>query len=238
MEKLFRNLERLLEIEDTLPGLEQELTALKEKAADAEARATVAKYEVEALEHPGLITRLLGRVEEKKEMAWTAYRIAAADRDQVRRDLSRKEEHIRTLREEYARLLPARERYSQGVGTFDPKMELHYHCLRGSGAAGRVLRYLEDARSWMQQDAIRKGVSEKNRKLEFLALAAEQAGIVTECVLAIPEAKRPPSWGMTTYFLHPEDYVTSASSEFKQLDLLGLAQRHAKNLRDELKTML
>ena len=238
MEQLFQDLHRILTIEETLPQLEQEHAALKEAAAEAEARAAVAKYDLDALENPGFFTQLLGRVEDKKETARIAYRSAAAARDRAKQELAARDQQLQELKAEYTTLLPVRDRFDREAKQLDPQLVTSYICRLGSGAAHKVILHLETARSWMRYDPSRKDITEGNRRMEFLALAAEQAQIVARCVDLLPEAKRPASWGMTTYFQHPEDYVTGAANAYKQLDLLDLAQRHAKAVRDEMKAML
>ena len=104
---------------------------------------------------------------------------------------------------------------------------------QGIQSTGRILAFLEEARGWMEIDAVRKGVSEDNRKLEFLSKAASEAEILHSLLTQLPG--NPIS--SPNYLLYPEHYITQPTSEFAQLDRLNLACDHVRTIRNQLREL-
>lgn len=234
MEALFRDLERLVAAENLRPGLEAECKKLKERLPTLQLEVARTKHDVYALEKPSLFTRLLGKVDKKKEKAWTAYRAAVTARDRILLEYKEKQTVLDTLNQEIQSLLPARECYANGKGSFPLELEQHLACVSGISAANRILSYLNDARKWMRRDAVLTGVSEGNRKMELLGLAEDAVPLLQEAVATFPED----NLTVGSYIRQPEWYITEPTSEFKQLDRLNMAVEQVRVLRDELKAKL
>lgn len=241
MKQLFHDLERLIVVEEQIPALQQECNNLKDAVNEAASNVVITKWEVNALENPGFFTRLMGRLEEKKQKAWTAYRSAVAEKENADRAYQEKTDQLTALQNELSQLLPARERYSlekESLRAIDPeefgRMEMHWAAIEGVSSAWKILSYLQEAQKWMRVDAVRTRVSGDNRKMEFLQLAEQEVHRLSAFVAVFPESEVSPG----NYIRQPEFYITGVSSEYRQLDKLELAMNQVRSVRDQLKTFL
>lgn len=243
MEKLAADLIRFTELETRISELDAECTGLKEDLNFYGEKAQTARSKVNALENPGLFTRLLGRVEEKRESAWQALRDASAAQERARQSLQNCESALESAKAEYEDLRNSKTAYESAKASylFRPDaqeefvIELDTAIIRAQGiqSAGRILSFLEEARGWMEIDAVRKGVSEGNRKLEFLSKAASEAEILHSLLSQLPGNPIP----SPNYLLYPEHYITQPTSEFAQLDRLNLAFDHVRSVRNQLREL-
>ena len=246
MEQLLENLRsygRLLELEDSIPYWESQIPELKDRMTEMKWNQQQKETELLTLQEPNMFQRIFGRAEEKKEKLVKQIREITAARTAAQWELDDLEKQIAAGKQEVAALAESREAYetARNALTLSAAQESRLLMEQISvlapvalEAAWHVLTALENARPWMQQDAVRKGVSEKNRKMECLLKAEEAAARLRNILEALPE-------GVATvgsYLQSPHDYIYGVTSEFKQLDRLERAQEQIRTIRTQLKLLL
>jgi chromosome segregation ATPase len=150
MDKLFQDLERLFEIEALLSDLENACKESQEAVAFETGQLRYAKVQLLSLESPDFFLRLMpARLEKKKELAQAEVRAHTAALEEARRELESRRFTIDTLKEEYQSLLPRREEYAAGAGSFPEDLEQHLVCASGIRLAERILHSLSQAPNHM-----------------------------------------------------------------------------------------
>lgn len=226
---------RFLELEDLLPQLQAEQKELREQLREAKLDRDWKKIELMNRENPGFFQRMLGKTEEKREAAYLEHREAAALCSSLETKLQNLEHRIQEGERELGTLTESREIYARICKEESPSPE-EAAAVFGPiavAAANNCIQALEGARRWMQMDAVRKGVSEKNRKYEFLALAEQNARRLCFLLELLPAEQIP----LGGYLKYPDSYITNVTSEFKQLDRLELAQNQVRACRDAVKVL-
>lgn len=233
---------RYLELEDCIPDWESQLPELRSRIRELQWNRDGKQSDLNALENPGFFQRLLGRVEEKKERLHKQLRESTAAHTAATQELAALEKRIAAGKAELASLSGSREAYERArqaaeltameesqlimeqIAAFTPA---------ALAAADRILDALAEARSWMQQDALRRGVSQENRKLEFLAKAQENVERLCSILQTMPEGIAQ----VGSYLQSPGSYITCVTSEFKQLDRLNLAMEQVQTVRNQLSNL-
>lgn len=240
MEKLFSDLERLLEIESLRSDLENSCRDLAEETAYEEDELRYAKIQLLSLESPDFFLRLMpARLEKKKELALAEVRKHTSALEKAKRDLENKRITLSQLDEEYQALFPRRAEYEAGRGTFPPQLEQHLVCIAGICLAGKIIFFLEEARKHMSGEAIRGQTTHGyqlrgNRKLEYLSKAADDAKKLRELLELMPS----PPVLKGSYLSWPDHYVTEPTTPYAQLDRLNLACDTLRDMRKQLKELL
>ena len=229
-----KNYSRWLQLEGKLPRLEEALAEAKELRIEAAGRVQVARWELERLEKPGFIQRLKGNLEERREEVYREHRSAQEKLQSAREEVELRTRELQEAREEFIALAGSwdaylREKVSYGEAVEEESVFLAGICV---GLANDCLDALEQARPWMQVDVMRRGVGYDNRKMEFLALAAEKAVRMKAILEQMPEE----SVQIPPYIRNPESFVTSVTMEYWQLDRLNLAIDQVREVRSNLKT--
>ncbi len=101
------DLNRLEAIKQQLSELEEACAARKEKLEQLRQEALQKKFDLNALDNPGFFQKYFGKLKEKKEAAWQAYRTALAAQDQAQMDYDAQTAQRMALRAEYQALLSA-----------------------------------------------------------------------------------------------------------------------------------
>lgn len=240
MEKLFSDLERLLEIESLMPDLENTRRELEEEVAYEKSELNYAKVQLLSLDSPDFFLRLMpARLEKKKELAQAEVRAHTSALENVKRELENKRISLAQLQEEYQTLLPRREEYEAGKGSFPAELEQHMVCTAGIRLAERILFFLEEARKHMAGDAKRGEAKygsqlRGNRKLEFLSEAARDAKKLKELLDNLPS----PLTLKGSYLAWPDHYVIEPTTPYAQLDRLNMAVDTVRDVRRQLKELL
>lgn len=246
MDELMRLLDnycRFLKLEDNIPYWEGQCPERKARLAELQWNRQQKELALAGLENPGFLVRLFGGTEEKKERlcsqireisaAWTAAKWEVEDLEKKITEGKLKLERLRGSRESYE--TAKRERgLDPGQESCLMMAELTAFAPAAMETAGRVLEALEDARFWMQQDAVKKGVSGSNRKMECLTRAEASAGRLRDILSVLPEGVA----AVSSYLQSPHDYIYGVSSEFKQLDRLNQAQDQIRTIRNQLRLLL
>ena len=240
MEKLFSDLERLLEIEMLLTDHENTCRDLVEDAAYEEGELKYAKVQLMSLDSPDFFLRLMpAKLEKKKELAQAEVRSHTTALEKVKWDLENMRSTIAQLKEEYQFLLPRRTEYEAGKGSFPPELEQHLVCTAGVRLSERILFSLEEARKHMAGEA-RRGETTRgtqlrgNRKLEFLSNAAQDAKKLKKLLDNLPS----PVQLKGSYLSWPDHYVTEPTTPYAQLDRLNMAKDTLRDVRKQLKELL
>lgn len=237
--QLLKKYGRLLELEDNLPYWEAQRPELREKIRELKWNRDSKEVELLNLKSPNFFQRLFGGVEEKKDKLRQQLSQATAAWNAAKWELEALDKKIADGKQELESLTGCREAYEkarqEAVLTSIQEGQLMMEELAAftpaaKAAAERVINALEEARPWMQQDAVRRGVSSQNRKMEFLALAAGSARQLTDILSIMPEGAA----SVGSYLRNPESYVTSVTSEYGQLDRLNNAIRQVRETRNQL----
>ena len=96
--------------------------------------------------------------------------------------------------------------------------------------ANRALEALEEARPWMQKDALSTRVGQANRKLECLNNAQGYTRRLKKLLEVMPEGCASPGSSFEELY----GYICGVSSEFKQLDRLNHAVEQLRTVRNQL----
>lgn len=240
MQKLFVDLERLLEIEALQIDLENACRDLAEDVDYEKDELRYAKVQLLSLDSPNFFQKLMpAKLEKKRELAQAEVRTHTAALEKAKRELENKRLTLEQLKEEYQALLPRRQEYEAGKGTFPPELEQHLVCSAGIRISEKILFFLGEARKHMSGEAIRgetrNGYQLKgNRKLEFLSGAAENAKKLKELLDDLPSPVRLKG----SYLSWPDHYVTEPTTPYAQVDRLNMAVDTVRDVRKQLKELL
>lgn len=245
MQKLFADLERLLEIEAIQTDLENACRDLAEDVDYEKDELRYAKVQLLSLDSPNFFQRLMpAKLEKQRELAQAEVRTHTAELEKAKRELENRRITLEQLTEEYQMLLPRRQEYEAGKGTFPPELEQHLACSAGIRLADRILFYLEDAAKYMRGDSKRGDVAHcdttlarhvrGSRKLEFLSKAADDAKKLKELLDRLPT----PLTLKGSYLSWPDHYITEPTSVYAQMDRQNMAVDTVRDVRKQLKELL
>lgn len=234
MEKSFQDLERLWEIETLLTDYDISCQELEEDVKYEKDELKYAKVQLLSLDSPDFFLRLMpARLEKKRELAQAEVRSHTAALEEAKRALEAERYALESLKEEYQALLPRREEYAAGKGSFPAELERHLVCVKAIQVSGRVLFFLDEARKHM------RGVSDKaialrgNRKLEFLSNSAGDAHLLRGLLDELPNSINIKG----SYLTWPDHYITEPASPYAQLDRFEMAQDTVRDVRRQLREM-
>lgn len=245
MEELIARLNaygRFLELEDQIPYWEQQLPEKKARIRELQLNRDSKEIDLKALENPGFFQRLLGRTEEKKEKRNQQLREVTAALNAAQWELKDLEKKIEASKQELRSLQDSQKAYEQAKqgAVLNTAQESHLMMQEiaaflpaALSASDRILETLEDARIWMQEDALSRGVSSRNRKLECLQKAEENALRLCEILGIMPEGVAP----IGRYLQSPGGYITGVTNETAQLDRLNLAIDQIRETRNQLRML-
>lgn len=234
---------RFLELEDNIPYWESQKPELKARLSEMRWNLQQKELELLQLQNPNVFQRLFGKTEEKKEKLSRQIRQTTAARTALQWDLESLEKKIRLGVEELETLADSRMAYetakSAMVFTVSQESRLMMEEISAFApaameTAGRILESLENARPWMQQDALSKGVGQDNRKMEHLSNAQAAAERLRGILSVLPEGAAT----IGSYLNAPHAYIYGVSSEFKQLDRLNLAIEQVQGVCNQLRLLL
>ena len=245
MEKLFQDLERLLELEAAISKNEADCQVLKEEIGYEEDELRYAKIQLLSLDSPDFFLRLMpARLEKKREAAQALVRSHTIALEEAKRSLEARRYSLEQLQAEYAALLPRREEYAAGKGSYPAELEQHLLCTEGIRLAEKILFYLEDAAKYMRGETVRGNDTDGDttqgqflrgsRKLEFLAEAAKNAKQLKEVLDRLPT----PVNLKSSYLSRPEHYITEPTSLYAQMDRQNMAVDTVRDVRNQLRGYL
>lgn len=233
---------RYLELSDDIPYWESQIPELKERIRELEWNRWGKETELAGLQDPNFFQRLFGKVEEKKEKLHQQLSQATAAWNAAKWELEDLEKKISTGKETLEALAHSREAYEAAkqnaalTSVQESQLmmaELTAFTPAAISAAERCLEALGDARFWMQEDAVRKGVRDRNQKMACLSRAAENARRLMQVLSIMPEGVA----NIGAYLRSPEDYVDAVTSEFKRLDRLNSAIDQVRETRNQLRML-
>lgn len=239
---LLKNYGRVLELEDSIPQWEQEYAELKIRIGELQLNRAQKKWDLEHLENPGFFRRLLGKTEEKKEKLTKQLSEVTGALTAAKWELEAMEKKLEAGKRELEALDGTLEAYARAkqaasLSTMQESQlimeELAAFTPAAIAAADRVLEALENARPWMRADVRYTGVSSGNRKMEFLALAAENAARLVELIRMMPEGCA----NVGSYLRSPEHYVDAVTMEYAKLDRLNDAMEQVRETRNQLRML-
>lgn len=245
MEEMIQRLKdhgRFLELEILIPELKEKLTEGKRLLREAGLETAQNKWAYSKLEKGSFFQRLRGNWEKKKEAAWQNYRAAERREQEYGQAVSFWEEQLAQEQKELAALTGSLERYLQqregyllSGGDRDALLEAQKEQLAAIAAkeVDRCIAALEGAHGWMQEDAIRKGVGQENRKMEFLKRAGAHVENIKKLLPLLPEH----TVEAPDYMRNPDGFILNYTSEFKQLDRLNLAVEQLRKLKKEIMSL-
>lgn len=221
-----KNYGRYLSLEGRIPEMEEQVGNLKESLREMKLDMDWKEIAVRNLEDPGFWDRLLGRLEKKRELANSAWRESRATYEIAKRKLEELEFSLQQMKEEREALAGSRGEYEaegspREVAAFLPA---------ALEAAQRCIEALNNMLPHARRDAHTTYVRPGNRKMEFMAKAAENAQVLNRILALMPEGIVEPG----RYFRCPEYYITEVTSEYQQLDRVEMAMNQVKAVRSEL----
>ena len=237
--KKLRDFARFLELEDSIPYWEQQRGELKLRLGELRLSRDQKQWDLDHLENPGFLRRLLGKTEEKKEKLSAQLSQVKAALTAAQWELDALEKRLEEGRVALEALSGSRETYvlakqetaltalqegqvmMEEIAAFTPA---------AIAAADRVLEALEEARPWMQKDVRYTGVSPANRKMECLARAAENARRLVQLLGILPQGCA----DVGSYLKAPEGYVDAVTMEYAKLDRLNNAMDQVRQTRNQL----
>ena len=241
--KKLNDYSRFLELEDSIPYWEAQLPEGKDRLEEMKWNLQQKELELLQWKDPNFFQRLFGRAEEKKEKLSRQIRQITAAETALRWELEGLEKQMKAGVQELKTLTGSREAYeaAKAEAGLSPAQESRLMMEEISAfvpvaleTAWHILEALEDARPWMQRDAMSNRVGEDNRRMECLG-KAEAAAIRLRGILSVlPEGVA----DVGSYLKEPNAYICGVTSEFKQLDRLELAQEQIRNVRNQLKLLL
>ena len=246
MEDLIRKLRaysRFLELEDSIPYWESQIPELKARLSEMQENQRRKEMERLSLKEPNLLQKILGKAEEKKERISKQIRQLSSAATAAQWELESLEKQIRAGKEELALLADSRKDYEaakrEAVLSSAQESRLMMEEITAFApvaleTAWHVLEALEDARPWMQKDALTTRVGQDNRKMECLSKAEAAASRLLEILTVMPEGAAT----IGSYLRQPHDYIYGVTSEYKQLDRLEQAQEQIRTIRTQLKLLL
>lgn len=233
-DQILCNYARYLELEGSIPELEAQRKELLPEVRERKLDCDWKELELKNREKPGFFQRLLGNAEEKKEKAYFEYREALAAWEEGKRELAALEARLEEEGKQLQSLKESKAAYDRVSGDYTAEQKIDVFGTAAVQAANRCIEALENARKWMRQDAVRKGVRADNRKMEFLALAEKNARQLKVILELIGMESVP----VGTYLNYPDSYITNVTSEFKQLDRLEAAQNQVCACRDAIRSRI
>lgn len=242
LEKL-RDYSRLLELEDNIPYWERQIPEQKARLEELKWNCKQKEIMLSGLENPNFFQKLFGRAEERKEKLGSQIREVTAAVTAAKWELEGLEKQIEAGKQELETLRGSGEIYKAAkaeailTSAQESRLMMEEICAFVPAAmviAGRILEALEDARFWMQQDAVSKGVSRNNRKMEHLSDAEAAAERLCGIFAVLPEGVA----SVGSYLRDPHDYIYGVTSEFKQLDRLNSALEQIGTIRNQLRLLM
>ena len=245
MENLLKKLHdcaRFLELKDSIPHWEQQRAEIKTRLGELRLSRDQKKWDLEHLENPGFFRRLLGKSEEKKEKLTQQLRQVMAALNASQWELEDLDKKLEAGKRELEDLAGSREDYARGkqsaaLSTKEESQlmmeEIAAFTPAAIAAADRTLEALEEARPWMQKDVRYTGVSPTNRKMECLAVAAENARRLVELLEIMPQGCA----DVGGYLRSPEGYVDAVTMEYAKLDRLNNAIEQVRRIRNQLEML-
>lgn len=240
--ELLKKYSRFLELEDNIPQWEQEYAELKVRIGELRLNQAQKKWDLEHLENPGFFRRLLGKTEEKKEKLTKQLREVTAALSAAQWEREEMEKKLESGKRELETLTGTLEAYAQAkreatLTTMEESQlmmeELAAFTPAAIAAAERVIGALEEARPWLRADVRYTGVSSGNRKMELLALAAENARRLVELIHMMPEGCA----SVGSYLKAPDGYVDAVTMEYAKLDRLNNAIEQVRETRNQLRML-
>ena len=221
-----------LSLEDSIPQWEQERAELKVRIGELRLSRDQKQWELDRLENPSLIQRLFGKAGDKKEKLTKQLREVTAALNAAVWERDALDKRVEEGKRELEALSGSRERYLQAKeeAKLSSMEEIAAFTPAAMDAADRVLDALESARPWMQRDVRYTGVSPTNRKMECLALAAENAHRLVDLLGILPEGCA----NIGSYLRAPEGYVDAVTMEYAKLDRLNNAINQVRETRNQL----
>lgn len=245
MEKLFQDLERLLEIEVLTADCEAVCRELEEDIAYEKDELRYAKIQLMSLNSPNFFQKLMpAKLENQREQAASQVRAHTAALEKAQRELEAKRFSLDTLKAEYETLLPRRKEYTAGKGTYPAELEQHLACFEGIQLTRRILFYLENGAKYMRGDALRGNDKDGDttlgqhvrgsRKLEYLSAAAQDSKKLREVLDRLPA----PIQIKGSYLSWPDHYITEPTSPYAQMDRQNMAVDTVRDVRRQLQEFL
>ena len=235
METLFQDLERLLEIETLTYDHEASCAALEADVAYENDELRYAKVQLLSLDSPNFFLKLMpAKLEKKRELAQAEIRAHTAALEKAKRDLEAKRYALEALEQEYQSLLPRREEYAAGKGSFPAELEQHLACCEGIHVAGRVLFYLAESKKHQRNHTRNDFGWDDNRQMEFMSMAAQEAKKLKELLDRLPT----PLTLKGSYLSWPEHYITEPTSYYAQMDRMNLAIDTVRDVRRQLRELI
>lgn len=230
-----KNYSRWLQLEAEIPRLEDALAESKALRIEAGGSVRVAQWELERLEKPGFFQRLKGDLEERKEEFYREYRAAKVQLQQAQQEVDDRTGELHRAQEDFSGLSDSWNAYLREKKRFGGPVEGETELLAGIGIglAADCQEALEEARPWMRMDVLRTGVSQANRKLEFLGIAREKAGRLVALLEQLPEG----SLEIPGYLRNPDGFILGYTMEFKQLDRVNLAIEQVRAVCSRLREL-
>lgn len=238
--KKLKDYSRFLELEDSIPYWESQIPELKERIDEMKWNLQQKELELLQLKNPNFLQRLFGRAEEKQEKLSQQIREITAARTAAQWELEGLEKKIKTGKEELETLTGAQESYRQAkeetVLTTVQESRLMMEEITAFApvaleTAWHILESLEEARPWMRSTRI---IAEGSRKMEHLYRAQDYSRRLLAILSIMPEGVANPGTKLENLY----DYICGATSEYKQMDRLELAQEQVRTIRTQLKLLL
>ena len=210
---------RFLELEDSIPYWESQIPELKARLGEMKWNLQQKELELLQLKNPNFFQRMFGRAEEKTERLSMQIREIASARLAARWDLEALEKKIEEGKQEQKTLQNSREEYqsAKADASLTPAQE---SCLMmeeisafapvAQKTVDRALEALEEARPWMQADALSSRVREGNRKMECLYRAQDCTRRLLEILSVMPEGVASPGSSFENLY----SYICGVTSEF------------------------
>ena len=246
MEDLLQKLRaysRFLELEDSIPYWESQIPELKARLSEMKWNQQQKEIELLNLQEPNFFQRLFGKAEEKKERISKQIRELTSAKTAAQWERESLEKQIQAGKEELALLADswkndeAAKREAVLSSAQESRLmmeEITAFAPVALETAWHVLEALEDARPWMQKDALTTRVGQGNRKMACLSKAEAAASRLLEILTVMPEGAA----AIGSYLRQPHDYIYGVTSEYKQLDRLEQAQEQIRTIRTQLKQLL
>lgn len=231
-EELLRAYGRYLELEGKIPDWQLQMQEKKEELLDAKAELNYQQVQLLSAQNPDFLQRLFGNWEAKVEKAQEEVRAASAECEKLKWEIAQLETTLAEGQQEFDRLALDTDAYRQLLPL--ERAEERYLAPAAIAAADRCLAALEAAAPWVRMDARTTKVGSGNRRMEFLARAQDQAGILMQLLSLLTEGTIVPG----SYLRNPDHYIRGVTSEYAQVDRLNNAIDQIRDHRRSWKGML
>ena len=234
---------RFLELEDSIPYWESQIPELEDRIEEMQYNKQQKELEMLQLKNPNFFQRVFGKAEAKKETLALQIREIQSAHMAATWDLEGLQKKIEAGKQELEDLTGSEEAYkdalAESVLSSAQESRLMMEEITAFApvaleTAWHVLEALEDARPWMQKDALTTRVGQGNRKMACLSKAEAAASRLLEILTVMPEGAA----AIGSYLRQPHDYIYGVTSEYKQLDRLEQAQEQIRTIRTQLKQLL